>query len=180
MWIKFPHINFHIDGVLHGGVSELIGVGFEDMVLARQRQLHQMCMCSCFVPVIGALSPAPWWSCEDFFRSYPAAAACGCGGGGVRLKMATLTHERWSHGCQIWHDLSTTSTRGGRFGAEKAHGRSLVKIPQRYVPWRMRQGLVFGSKALMRWCFPGTSGDVGLYVLQPASVSATLVVGDRL
>jgi hypothetical protein len=31
-----------------------------------------------------------------FFRSCPAAAACGCGAAGVRLKMATLKHRRWS------------------------------------------------------------------------------------
>jgi hypothetical protein len=82
--INLPHINFHIDGVLHGGVLELTGVGFEDDVgkaATTPSDVSVLLLCPCYWGVVsGAMVVMGGFLQEP----YPASATCGCGGAGVQ------------------------------------------------------------------------------------------------
>jgi hypothetical protein len=70
-----------------------VELGFMDGI---DEAAARMCMPSYYVLVAAVLSLMPWWNNEDLFLSFPVVTTYDCGGIGVRLKMTTLKHGRWS------------------------------------------------------------------------------------
>jgi hypothetical protein len=150
MQINLPHLHSHTGAVLHGGVLRV-------MVSCACRSFRSVA--SVFVDGVGeaaAVTPS------DVFVLLLCPRCCGAVSGvmvdqGGFVQELSSNYDLWSwrrrcagedgdpeawkvvHGWRIWRDLSTTSMGGGGSGAGKARGRSLVDVPQRYVPCRARQ-----------------------------------------